>query len=185
MIPILFAVEETQSSGIGALGISPKAFIIQLISFLIVFVLLKKFAFKPIINLLEERRKTIDDGVKMGLRMEKEKATLDEDVASAMRQARIDADKVIANAHKEARDVVREAEKTAARKAEAMLVDAEVRIEAESERAKMALEKDIIGLISEATEAIVGEKVDMKKDGEIINNILKKRGKKWNSRVTS
>ena len=41
----------------------------------------------------------------------------------------------------------------------------------------MALEKDIIGLISEATEAIVGEKVDMAKDGEIIDKILKRRAK--------
>lgn len=178
MVHMFFAVEETQSSGIGALGISPSAFVIQLITFLIVFSLLKKFAFKPIVRLLEERRQTIDDGVKMGIRMEKEKAKLDENVAKAMREARVDADKVIANAHKEARDVIREAEKTAVRKAETILADAEVRIEGESERAKLALEKDIVGLISEATEAIVGEKVDIKKDGEIIEKILRSRTKK-------
>lgn len=177
MIHMLFAAEEAQSSGIGALGISPSAFAIQLLTFVFVFILLKKYAFKPIVALLEERRKTIDDGVKMGLRMEKEKQRLDENVAKAMREARIEADKIIANAHKDARDVVREAERTAGRKAETILSDAEVRIEAESERAKMALEKDIIGLISEATEAIVGEKVDMKKDGEIINKILNRRAK--------
>jgi len=177
MAYFVFAVAEAQTTGIGALGISPKAFVVQLITFVFVFILLRKFAFKPIGKLLEERRKTIDDGVKMGLEMEKEKAKLDTEVAKKMREARLEADKIIANAHKDARDVVREAEKSASRKAEAMLSDAEVRIEAETERAKMALEKDIIGLISEATEAIVGEKVDMAKDGEIIDKILKRRAK--------
>ena len=177
MAYFVFAVAEAQTTGIGALGISPKAFVVQLITFVFVFILLRKFAFKPIGKLLEERRKTIDGGVKMGLEMEKEKAKLDTEVARKMREARLEADKIIANAHKDARDVVREAEKSASRKTEAMLSDAEVRIEAETERAKMALEKDIIGLISEATEAIVGEKVDMAKDGEIIDKILKRRAK--------
>lgn len=177
MIYTLFAVAEAQTTGIGALGISASAFIIQFISFSIVFILLRWLAFKPIGKLLEERRKTIDAGVKMGLEMEKEKAKLDTEVAKKMREARLETDKIIANAHKDARDVIREAEKSASRKTEAMLSDAEVRIEAETERAKMALEKDIIGLISEATEAIVGEKVDMAKDGEIIDKILKRRAK--------
>ena len=177
MIHTLFAVAEAEPTGIGALGVSLNAFLIQLISFVIVFALLRKYAFQPIGKLLEERRKTIDDGVKMGLRMEKEKAKLDQDVAQAMREARVEADKIISNAHKDARDVIREAEKLAARKSEAMLVDAEARIEAETERAKLALENDIKGLISEATEAIVGEKLDLKKDGEIIDKILKKRAK--------
>ncbi|MCX6725328.1 MAG: F0F1 ATP synthase subunit B [Candidatus Saccharibacteria bacterium] len=177
MIYTLFAEAEVQATGIGVLGISASAFITQFISFLIVFILLRQYAFKPIGKLLEERRKTIDDGVKMGLVMEKEKAKLDTEIAKKMREARLETDKIIANAHKDARDVIREAEKSASRKTEAMLSDAEVRIEAETERAKMALEKDIIGLISEATEAIVGEKVDMAKDGEIIDKILKRRAK--------
>ena len=178
MINLLIAAQDAASgSPLAALGVDLKSFIFQIITFVLVFLLLKKFAFKPISKLLTERRKTIDDGVKMGLQMEKEKAKFDEKLAHTMRDARVEADKVIANAHKEARDVVRAAEKVASRKAEVMLTDAEVRIEAESERAKLALEKDIIGLISEATEAIVGEKVDMKKDGEIINKILKNRKK--------
>ena len=177
---LLFAAEAEEAvsgSPLAALGVDLKSFIFQITTFIFVLIILKKFAFKPISKLLAERRKTIDDGVKMGLRMEKEKAKLDEDVAKTMREARVDADKIIANAHKEARDVVREAEKTAARKAETMLSDAEVRIEGESERAKLALEKDIIGLISEATEAIVGEKVDIKKDRAIIDKILRGRTK--------
>lgn len=177
MTQLLFAVEEAPaeaaSSGLGALGISPGAFLIQLITFVLVFLLLKRFAFGPIVRTLEERRKVIDDGVRMGLRMEKEKAKLDEDVAKAMREARHEADQIIANAHKEARVVIRDAEKAAQRKADVMLADAEVRAAEEAKQARKNLEKDLVGLVSEATEAIVGEKVDAKKDAEIVARAMK------------
>jgi F-type H+-transporting ATPase subunit b len=174
---LLFAAEEGHetASGLGALGVSPSAFIIQLISFAFVFLLLKRFAFKPIVRLLNERYKVIDDGVRMGLKMEKEKEKLDEKVAEAMRDARHEADQIIAAAHKDAREIVREAEKTAAARAERIIEDAEARIADETEGAKRKLEKDIVGLVSEATEAIVGEKVDPKKDAEIVKNVLKGR----------
>lgn len=175
MILTVFAVEEVHesASGIGALGISPSAFIIQLISFVFVFLLLKKFAFKPIVNLLEERHKTIDDGVRMGLRMEKEKAKLDEEVAKTIREARASADQIISAAHKDARQVVRDAEKSALLKVDRIIDDAEARIAEESAHARRTLEKELIGLVSEATEAIVGEKVDSKKDLELVKKAMK------------
>ena len=177
MVQTIFAATDANSSGLGALGISPSAFLIQLIPFVIVVLLLRVYAFKPIGKLLEERRKTIDDGVRMGQKMEKEKIKFDADLAKVLRDARVEADKIISIAHKDAREVVREAEKTAGRKAEAMIADAEVRIEAETERAKLALEDELIGLVSEATEAIVGEKVDVNKDRAIIDKIIKQRAK--------
>jgi F-type H+-transporting ATPase subunit b len=173
MIPLVFAAEEAQSSGIGALGISLSAFVIQLISFTIVILLLNKFAFKPIIRLLEERRKVIDDGVKMGQKLEIERAKLDAEVVKVMRDARVEADKIIGNGQKEAREIIREAEKVGARKVDIMLADAEARINEETEQAKRKLEKEIVGLVSEATEAIVDEKVDPKKDAELIDKALK------------
>ena len=164
-----------KASGLEALGVSGQAFLIQLATFVLVFLLLKKFAFKPIINLLEKRRQTIEDGVRLGRKLEKEREKLDQEAAKVTREARHEADRIIANGHKEARQVLRDAEKAANRKAEAMLSDAEARIHEETQTAKRRLEKDIVSLVSEATEAIVGEKVDPKKDAEIIEKVIRKR----------
>lgn len=178
MIPILFASTEESASGIGALGVSPQAFIVQLITFTLVFLLLKKFAFAPIVRLLEERRKVIDNGVKMGQKLEKERAKLDAEVVKAMRDARTEADKIISNGQKEAREIIRDAEKAGARKVETMLSDAEARINEEKEQSKRKLEKEIVGMVSDATEAIVEEKVDAKKDAKLIDKALKGQGSK-------
>lgn len=175
MIHLLFAAESADS-GL-PLGLSLQAFIVQLITFILIFFILKKFAFDPIVRLLDQRFKVIDDGVKLGQKMEKEQAKLEQTKEEIIRESRHEADKIIATAHKEAREVARESEKAAARKTETMIADAEVRINEESERAKRKLEKDIVGLVSEATEAIVGEKVDPKKDAAIIDKILKERSK--------
>ncbi len=180
MIQNIFMASETtaSSSPLEALGVSPKVFIIQLVTFVLVFALLKKFAFGPIGKMLTERRKTIDAGVQMGLQMEKQKAQMDEQVIIALRDARLEADKIISNGHEEARDIIREAEKVAGRKTDLMLVDAEARIAEESVQARRKLEKDLIGLISEATEAIVGEKIDAKKDAQIVDRVIKGLTKK-------
>lgn len=176
MIPLLFASEtaETASEGL-PLGIDFKAFIFQLITFIILFFLLKKFAFKPIVKLLDQRHKVIDDGVRLGQKMEKEQAKLEEEKAKMIREARHEADAIVATAHKEAREVAREAEKTAHKKTEAMMADAELRIAEESDQAKRKLEKDIAKLVAEATEAVVGEKLDGKADTALIDKVVKER----------
>ena len=174
---LLFAAEGAEHAAEGLpLGLNGKAFAVQLITFVLVFLVLKRFAFKPITRMLEKRRQTIEDGVRLGQKLEKEKNKLDEEVARIMREARHEADKIIAAGHKDARASIREAEKTAAAKAERILADAEERIHEETEHARRKLEKDLVGLVSEATEAVVGEKVDAKKDAELVKKALK--GKK-------
>lgn len=176
MLPVYFASEAAAEEGL-PLGLSASAFLVQLITFIFVFFVLKKFAFKPIVKLLEKRRQTIEDGVLLGEKMEKREAHLEEEAAAVIREARHDADRIIANAHKESREVLREAEKTAKVKTDALIKDAEERIEENTDRARRSLEKDIVNLVSEATEAVVHEKVDAKKDAELIDRAMKGRKK--------
>lgn len=168
--------EDTHETESGILGVNGGAFVIQIVTFLFVFVILKKFAFNKIVKLLDERHKTISSGVRMGLEIEKEKARFDEELAQTMRGARHEADEIIAAANKDARAAVREAEISGQKKADAILVDAELRAAEESKQARLKLEKDIVGLVGEATEVIVGDKVDSVKDTEIIRKAMK--GKK-------
>lgn len=172
MVQILFAADTSHASAL-PLGIDAKTLIFQFITFLIVFVVLKKFAVKPIVAMLNKRHETIDDGVRMGMTMEKEKAKFDKKLDAVMRETRHEADKIIANANKEAREIIRDAEKAAQRKTDAMFADAEARIAEESKQAKRKLEKEIVEMVSTATEAIVGEKVDASKDAKLIDKALK------------
>ncbi len=76
MTNLIFAAEEAAASDspLAALGVDARSLIFQLLTFVLVFLVLQRFAFKPISRLLAERRKTIDEGVRAGQELAKERA---------------------------------------------------------------------------------------------------------------
>ncbi|HVX56754.1 MAG TPA: F0F1 ATP synthase subunit B [Candidatus Saccharimonadales bacterium] len=172
----LFAAATTfgdSTSGIGALGFDGQAFLIQLITFILAFLVLRRWAFKPILKILHERRATIESGVKLGEEMQKEKAELAAQVEEELHKARQEADGIIAGAQDSGRQAIREAEEKARQKADGVIAEAQSRIAQETARARQQLEKEMVSLVSDATEAIIQEKVDAKKDAALIERALK------------
>lgn len=161
------------SSGIGALGVDGKALIIQLISFGLAFLVLKRWAFGPIVRLMDQRRQTIESGVKLGEDMKKQQAELDAKVANVLKDARQEADNIITAAHDTAREQIAATEAKARKKAEDVLSEAEERIKQDTARARRKLESELVGLVSDATEAIIGEKIDPQKDARLIDKALR------------
>ena len=170
-----FTYAADSSSGIGSLGIDGKAFIIQLITFALAFWVLQHWAFKPIVKIMDQRRKTIEEGVSLGEQMKKDKAALEAKVAQELAKARAEADGIIAEANESARQAVREAEEKAQEKAAIIVKEGQDRATSEMVRARKKLEGEILGWVSDATEAIIGEKVDAKKDADIIDRALKEQ----------
>ncbi len=170
LLTILGNTEEPQ--GIAALGIDPLAILAQAATFLVLFFVIKKFALDKIVATLETRRKTIDDGVRLGREMEAEKERLDEKVAEVLQKARAEADKVIVGGHEEAAEIMKQAEASASQKVDAMLSDARAKIDEDIENARVGLEQEMRILIAEATEAILEEKLDAKKDASLLSRAL-------------
>lgn len=161
-----------ESGGIAALGIDPLAILAQAATFLVLFLIIKKFALDKIFQTLEERRNKINEGVELGLEMELEKQKLEEDIKAKLLKVRHEADEIIAGAHTESGAIIKEAEAKAAQKVDMMLADAHNRIEEDIKRARRELEKDVLALVSDATEVIIEEKLDAKKDATLIGRAL-------------
>lgn len=170
-VPATFASES--ASGIGTLGVSLSSFLIQLATFVLAYFVLRKWAFSPILKVLNQRRETIESGVQLGEAMRKEKAELEKTVAKELQTARTQADGLIAEAEATARDTIREAEEKAQEKAAVIVNEGKARGEQEVARARKELESELVSLISDATETIIGEKVDAKKDSALIDRALK------------
>ena len=176
MVNTVFTQFGDSTSGIGALGINGGAFVVQLLTFLVAFLVLRRFAFKPILKVLRDRREVIESGVRLGEEMQKKQTELEEAVAARLHEARVKADEVLAAAHDQARSTVQTAEDKARDKADNILAEAETRIAQDTKLARQKLEGELVGLISEATEAIIDEKVDAKKDAALIGRALKRGG---------
>ena len=168
-----FASEAAEKEGFAALGFDPKAFLIQLVTFLLVFYILKRYVFGLIVDMLEKRRLTVEEGVRLSQEAKANAEKLEREIAAAHKQVRQDADKLLADTKDQADGIIRTAEQSAGAKAENILADAKKKIIEETERARRALERETVELVIQATEAVSREKLDATKDAALIKDALR------------
>lgn len=169
-----FAAEAAaEKSGIAVLGINPVGLMLQLVTFLILFAIIKKFALSGIIAMLEKRRKTINDGIRLGRNMEAEHAKMEELVEKTLRDTRHEADKILAAANQQAGEILKSAEITAERKTTQMLSESRAQLELAVESAKKQLKYETANLVADATGLLINEKLDINRDSAIIAKALK------------
>ncbi len=138
-------------------GIDGPKLIAQVIIFGIIYLVLKKYAFGPVTDLLEERRRRITDGEEKLKQIRENLATSEAQAAAALQKANSSAERMV----KEARDAaltVGEAERQKA-VAEAAGIIAKAREASELERARVMgdLKRDFGRLVLDATSRISGK----------------------------
>lgn len=170
-----FASTETakQASGIGALGINLQAFLFQLITFVLVLLLLRKFVYGKLVDTLEARRTAVIESLDSAKEAAKELEKTNERTAELLQEAKKEAGDIVALAHKEAAGVVEEAETKAAKKAEHIIATAEARLDQDIAEARKQLRTDVLNLVTKATEQILQTKVDSAADVKLIEKAVK------------
>lgn len=164
---------EQASGGLGALGINLQGFLFQLITFVLVLLLLRKFVYVKLVETLESRRKAVEESLDNAKEATAALEKTNEKTAELMKEARKEANDIVALAQKEAAKAVEEAEIKASKKADHILEQAEVRIHSDIEAAKLGLQAEMIGLIAQATEKVIEQKLDAKADAKLITEALK------------
>lgn len=159
-------------SGLSALGISWSSFIVQLITFILAMLVLKKWAFTPIVKVLRQRRSIVEDGVKLGEKMRQETVKFEEQIEEKLAAARRQADQIIRDADEHAKNMIKEAETQAKSRADIILSEAEARTKRDLALARNKLEKELVDLVAMATEAILNEKLDAARDNRLIEQTL-------------
>ncbi len=172
IVQLLASAEPAESQGIAALGLSPLAILAQGVTFLIFFLLVKKFALGKIVDTIETRRKTIEESLNKAEELNKQNEEAEKRVNSLLSEARKESEEIIKKSREEASAVITDAEKIAGEKAEKIIADGKLQIEAEVLKAREALKKETLGLVARATEAVLGEAVDSKKSESIIRKAL-------------
>lgn len=162
-----------ESEGIAALGLSPVAIGAQLLTFLVLFIVVKKFALEGIVKNLQKRHDDINRGLHLTAELDKEKADLDVRVEQALKAARKEADAIIAEAHVETNKMIQAAEEKAGLKADEIIKAAEGKIERDIVEARNGLKKEMAELITDATEAILNQKLDASADRKLVEAYLK------------
>lgn len=167
------AAETAEKSGIAAIGLDAKSLILQIINFAILLLILKKFAYKPIVGILEERRRKIEESLKTAKEIEEEKKRMEEIKEDAVKQTNLKSAEIIEQSRKQAGEIIKTAEVSAQKRGEQLLNESRAKIDQEILEAKNSLKTETLSLIAAATEKIIGKKLDSEKDGELIREALK------------
>lgn len=159
---------------IDSLGINGKLLIAQIINFAVLFWLLKKFLFGPVVKMLDNRSQTIKKGLDDAAKIEKELEATNEKNQAILNEAKEVAKKLIEEAKKsatvESNRIIIEAE----RRVESQKEKALNEIESQKESSRNEIKKETANLIAMAMEKILNQKIDQKENERIISETVKK-----------
>ncbi len=146
----------------------------MIIIFGIALFILKKFAWKPILNALKDRENSIAEALESADRARKEMEDLKAGNEKIMAEAR-KAKEVILNEAKEIKDkILAEAKTQASKEGQKMIESARIQINAEKDAAISEMKKQIAGLSVQVAEKIIQRELKDKADQEVlVNNLLK------------
>ncbi len=124
----------------------PGLFIWTVLTFLVLLALLNRFAWKPLLKFLEERRAAIEKSVDDAKRVTAELQQVQEDSARLLAQARSEAAAIVARSRGDADRFREEMRKTARDDAAAILKNAGREIQLETARALQQLRHEAVDL---------------------------------------
>ena len=139
------------------LGVDGPKLIAQLINFGIVLLVLWKFAYKPVLEMLETRRQKIAKSMDEAEQIKAELAETQAERDKVMAEANARAEKLIADAKEAAKQVGKAEGERAVKQAEEIIRKAREATEADRERMMSELKAEIGRLVVETTAKVSGK----------------------------
>jgi F-type H+-transporting ATPase subunit b len=170
---ILFLAQAEEEGG-GSFLVSPSLglMIWTLLAFGITLYLLNKLAFPRIAAALDRRRVAIQESIDAAQQAKQEADELLEEYRARLREAREQADDIVARSRKAAENVADETKVQAAQQREALLANARRDIEHETRRALEELRKEVADLTVMATEKITRKSLTEEDHRRLIGDAL-------------
>jgi F-type H+-transporting ATPase subunit b len=146
--------------------------IAQLLIFLVMLGVLYRFAWGPLLKILNERRERIQQGVEATERAKRELEEAERERQAKLEEARREAQAILDRTAKQAEDLRKELESKAREQADALIARARAEIEQEREKAVQDLRSQVADLAVMAAGRIIGESLDAKKHRELIERTI-------------
>ncbi len=152
---------------------SPGLFVMQAVILIILILLMKKFAWKPILSSLDEREQGIQGALEAAEKARLEMKNLQADNEKALQEARAERDAMLKDAREIRTKMIAEAEDDAKAQASKIIAQAQEAIEAEKRSAVAELKNQVASLSLEIAEKVVKDELsDKKKQQQYVEKML-------------
>ena len=143
------------------------------VSFAILYFVLAKFAWKPILGAVNEREKSIKDALSAAEMAKEEMASLKADNEKILNEAKLQRESLLKEAREIRSRIIADAESEATEKANKLIESAKTAIENEKSAAMKELNNTVVDLSLNIAEKLLSKELDNKeKQQENIHEIL-------------
>ena len=151
-------------------------FFAELIAFIVMILILGKYAYPRIIKAATEREDKIEAGLRAAQESEERLAKVQGQVEQTLEEARTQAREILNRAHQEATGDAAEVLAKSRVDAEALIERARTEITGERDRAIQDLRAEVANMVVSASERVLGSAIDAKTHQRLIDDALQKVG---------
>ncbi|MBT3419156.1 MAG: F0F1 ATP synthase subunit B [Candidatus Magasanikbacteria bacterium] len=157
---------------LGKIGFEWQMALFNLINFLILFWILKRYAFGPVMKVLKQRHKEVSDSVENIQKAKTELQMSQQKSQQLIDEAKVEANGVVEAAHEHAKKLSGTMKEKAKEEIELLISQAKKNIDIDKEEMREDLRKETAQLVVAAVEKVIGEKFDKKKDEAFISKMV-------------
>ena len=173
-----FLLQETVQNGAeaptgGLLSPNGGVMVWTLVIFIVLLIVLSKYAFKPITKAVEDREKSLADAIEAAQRDRDESGRLLQDQRDQIESARDEAQRIIAEARAAAEQVRGKMIEQAHGETTDLLDRARREIDAERDRAIAALRLEAVDLAIAGASRVIGRNMDDQSNRQLVESFLK------------
>lgn len=154
------------------LGINLGYLIVQILNFAILFLVLKKWVYTPILGLLEKRRETIAQGLEQARIAAEARANAEKEAEKIILEAQTNANEIIREATERAEVAAREIRTSTEAEAAKFRENAKADVEKEKERLLLDVRPQVVTLAISAAQKLIGEALDEKRQRELLEQFF-------------
>ena len=154
------------------LGISLPTLITQVVTFVILLVLLRLVAYKPIMRMLDERSRKVKESLEQAEAVKAESAKAEEELKQQLAQASREGQERIERSIKAGEDIKQKAQEDARKEADGLIVRARAEIQLERDEAVDGVRREFADLTVLAAGKVIEKTLDKKEHRELIDKVL-------------
>lgn len=158
-------------------GIEPTLLLAQIVNFIIILFVLKKFFYKPIVKTLEDRKARIEESLNNADLIEEKLQKTEEKTSKIIEDASQNAKEIIAGAKSEAQRIADTALVDARKTQEEIVAAARVQIDSQREEMQKQLEQETLILVSEVVKKVLGRNLKEAEKSKLTAEALTEIGK--------
>jgi F-type H+-transporting ATPase subunit b len=154
-------------------GVNPLLLAAQVVNFLVLLFILKRFLYKPLLKVLEERKEKIAESLKQAEEIQETLTKTEEEKEKKLAAATLEARGLIEEATKNANQIIAQAHTKASKDIEEILKKGQEQIKQERLQMQQELRGELADIVVVAMEKVTGKVLKEKDQKELIAKTVK------------